>query len=56
MFINFLILENKIETLEKSLSESKNDLTLTSNLLAQAIEQLKIAEDRWLELSELSSE
>ncbi len=48
------LLETKKLCLEQSLSQGKGDLTSLSQELADLIETLKKAEDRWLELSELA--
>ncbi len=47
------ILESKRIDLEKALTTRGTDLTLLSQQLAELIEAIKNAEDRWIELSEM---
>ena len=46
-------LEATKKNLEYSLKSSKGDLSLSSMQLAEVVEKIKSAEERWLELSEL---
>ena len=47
------LLEAKKTTLEKEMVQSNKDLTGLSQQLADIIEQINYAEDRWIEISEL---
>ena len=49
------ILEAKKFELEKDISQRDGDLTELSHQLANLLNQLKAAEDRWLEISELAN-
>ena len=52
--IDIPLLEAKRSNLEAALSGGDEDLTLLSQQLAELIETLHRAEERWLELSELA--
>jgi ATP-binding cassette subfamily F protein uup len=51
--IDIPLLEAKRSNLEAALSGGDEDLTLLSQQLAELVETLHKAEERWLELSEL---
>ena len=48
------VMEIKRKALEDSLAKSDGDLTVLSKELAELVENLHLAEDRWIELSEMA--
>ncbi len=48
------LLEKKRISLEESMANSNEDLTSLSNQLAELMEELRSAEDRWLEISDIT--